>query len=219
MLIGFAGAEACQPLGVLHWHPADGKTQSNRSAHVYQVLLCSSVPEWEHISRRSLQLWDSSCKCFHFCHVDMVFTFGFALHISCWGDGQVQSFWLDLSIIFCNQLRLPLCIVSRMPLTSIKILLRKWCLRLSSSLLPSECSTWLNKCMTVKSFMATLSQITSFWEAGKCHTFPAVLLFPFPWQPLVVCAHAAWSLFVFDAAFWSKMVTMMIYLLAWHWLT
>lgn len=35
-------------------------------------------------------------------------------------------------------------------------------------------------------------------------------------QPSIICAHAAWPLFVFNIDFWNRMVTMMIYLLAWH---
>lgn len=65
-LIWFAGSETCQFLGILHWDAADGEAEASSASHVHQVLFCSRIPEWQHISRGALQLWDVTSKCLIF---------------------------------------------------------------------------------------------------------------------------------------------------------
>lgn len=133
----FAGPEACQCLGILHWDPADGETTTEWATHVYQVLFCPLLPGWQCISGRSLQLWNITGKCIHIDDVDMNLKF-FILCLAHtlytwsfhWSGRLGQSSWLEISLIVCTQLMIPLSIVSRMLSISIKTPLRKWCLKL-----------------------------------------------------------------------------------------
>lgn len=77
-----AGPEAGQPLGILHWDPADGETKAKYTAHVYQILFCPLFPEWQCISRGSLQLWNIISKCIHFCDVNMNLNYIFGLCVT-----------------------------------------------------------------------------------------------------------------------------------------
>lgn len=61
----FAGPEACQPLGVLRWDPADGEAEAQCAAHVYQVLFCPLLPGWQCAGGRPVQLWDTAGGCIH----------------------------------------------------------------------------------------------------------------------------------------------------------
>lgn len=107
----FAGPEARQPLGVLHWDPANGEIEAQCATHVYQVLLRPLFPGWQRAGGGSSQLRDAAGKTWI---------------LACASRrSSGHSSLLEVPLPLCRQLRIPRLPISRMPSTSIKIPLRK----------------------------------------------------------------------------------------------